>query len=230
MISAKISNLLAVAGLCTATAVTVIPKIDSASLIPEFEAFRIEVLAEAPHRAIWNLVKSDLEALVPGVQCNLAINITTERLTLSSDIQTIEDSLRPLFPEIQCEGLIEWDLLDTVFDGNLVSRQVDLEVRQDKTNAHIDQHRRQTLAAVTAEEHKTITSCGRANRPGNCRLCVAGFTAAAVAEAGVCAAAAYAATALTGGVAAPIAWAGLASCSAAVLANLGASLTGCWSR
>lgn len=65
--------------------------------------------------------------MLPGIRCNLAADGIKKRSTLpNSDCQLVEDSLSPLFLEIQCDGLIEWELINTAFDGNLVSRGLDV--------------------------------------------------------------------------------------------------------
>lgn len=222
MVSAKIFSFLSLVG-----AISAISSADvSVSAEFDLEPYKVDVLSHAD-TVVWGAVEADLKLVFPGVKCSLdttpAINITSYK-TGSDDCKTIQDGLVHIFPTIQCHGAIDWDILEDTLDslGHLDKRQ--------QNRGHVDQHHKRTLQEIATSERATITSCSRAARPGNCKLCAAGFVAAAVGEIGVCAAAAYAAAAATAGVLAPAAWAGLTACGVAVLGALGASLTGCWSR
>lgn len=203
-----------------------------ASDMMSFEDARAEVLLNV-EATVWPSVEADLKFLFPGIQCQLAAHLPATNLTAYSspneDCKAVEGGLVHLFPSIQCQGSIDWDQLEA--SAATIQPLGSLETRQENKNrGHVDSHHRGRLQEIKKAESDTILSCSKAPRPGNCRICAAGYAVAAVSEIGVCAAIAYGAAAATAGILTPVAWAGFATCSGAMIANMFASLTGCWGR
>lgn len=214
-----------------------------ASADSEFEAFKAAAVKNAD-KEVWSRVQKDLDDLFPGVKCSLGpmgnTTATTTNVTMTPpkyagsgpECKAIENGLLHLFPTIKCDGEVAWDKLQAKLEKleNKQKATRQLKTRQAKNRGHVDESKRRSIAEIAKKEHETITSCNRANRPGNCKICAAGYTAAAVAAVGVCAAAAYAASAATAGVLAGPAWIAFGACSTAAIGDLFASLTGCWGR
>lgn len=228
MVSAKLLAFLPLFGSIAAAAAATSATTNSADDF-DLEVYKAEALL-SPEVAIWPGVDADLKLLFPGVTCQLTTGntTTTKRAAPNADCQTIEENLVSIFPTIQCSGEIDWAELEVNFER--LQQTTSLEARQNRHKEHVDDHHARSLREVATAESKTITSCASATRPGNCRICAAGYAVAAVSEIGVCAAAAYAAAAASAGVLAAPAWAAFTACGAAAIANLVASLTGCWSR
>ncbi|KAK4627353.1 hypothetical protein CLAFUW4_04684 [Fulvia fulva] len=165
MVSAKLFSILGLASAATAFAVP------GTSSNPEFQPFVDDLLAQNPRLDIWKWVQSDLDLLIPGVHCKLGAPASqTKRRVTSEDIQAIEDSVSHLFPEIECEGTIDWDgLQNSTLD--LETRDAtpfgSLFARQAKSHADISTHEKNQVAQAKASESKTVTDCASATRPVN---------------------------------------------------------------